>query len=307
MVSRTDKYVVMPENINAEEQPPTNSNLDKETPSNEEAPSKETTPLNQPIESDNMEVHHHPHTHGRKNWRANIWEFFMLFLAVFCGFMAENLREHYVEGLRAKVYAKSLIEDLAKDTVEIHDVIREDKIVLTCFDSISSVIQKGVKNNEVPGSFYYYSTIGTVAATVVWNNATFTQITQSGNLRYFGNAEVVTKISKYYSVSEYITSLNSNDKRYREKSMELRNRVLKNYLFMRYSPFNTSSWGNIADSLMNNIISLESNDPELLNEFANSFEMRRSPLGLTINTAYPLALSIARDLIILLKREYRLE
>jgi hypothetical protein len=60
----------------------------------------------------------------------------MLFLAVFCGFLAENQREHYVEHQRAKEYAKTLIEDLAADTTEILDVIREDKIVLSCFDSI---------------------------------------------------------------------------------------------------------------------------------------------------------------------------
>lgn len=56
-----------------------------------------------------MEVHKHPHdvTH-KKNWKAYLLEFFMLFLAVFLGFIAENEREHVVEKNRAKQYAKSL-------------------------------------------------------------------------------------------------------------------------------------------------------------------------------------------------------
>ena len=35
-----------------------------------------------------MEVHHHSHT-SRKKWMHYFWEFLMLFLAVFCGFLAE--------------------------------------------------------------------------------------------------------------------------------------------------------------------------------------------------------------------------
>ena len=44
----------------------------------------------------------------------------MLFLAVFCGFLAENQREHYIENQRAKKFAGSIIEDLQGDTAEIH-------------------------------------------------------------------------------------------------------------------------------------------------------------------------------------------
>jgi hypothetical protein len=43
-----------------------------------------------------MEVHAHTHTQ-RKKWSHYLWEFLMLFLAVFCGFLAENIREHGVE------------------------------------------------------------------------------------------------------------------------------------------------------------------------------------------------------------------
>jgi hypothetical protein len=47
-----------------------------------------------------MEVHHHsqipaPETHAQgSKWTHYFWEFLMLFLAVFCGFLAENIREH---------------------------------------------------------------------------------------------------------------------------------------------------------------------------------------------------------------------
>jgi hypothetical protein len=54
-----------------------------------------------------MEVHKHPdHVTHKKNWKEYLLEFFMLFFAVFLGFVAQNIREHIVEKDRAKQYAQ---------------------------------------------------------------------------------------------------------------------------------------------------------------------------------------------------------
>ncbi len=58
-----------------------------------------------------MEVHAHTHT-PRKKWTHYFWEFLMLFLAVFCGFLAEYQLEHKIEKERERDYIKSLIADL---------------------------------------------------------------------------------------------------------------------------------------------------------------------------------------------------
>src|SRR3954468_5958326 len=56
-----------------------------------------------------MEVHKHPHhvTH-KKKWGEYLLEFFMLFLAVFLGFVAENIRESNADHEREKQYAEEL-------------------------------------------------------------------------------------------------------------------------------------------------------------------------------------------------------
>ncbi|HEY5771094.1 MAG TPA: hypothetical protein VIS75_00650, partial [Chitinophagaceae bacterium] len=90
-----------------------------------------------------MEVHAHTHT-ARKKWTHYFWEFLMLFLAVTLGFFVENQREHIVERQRATQYAKALLRDLEKDTVEIRDVMRENKIILACFDSARSIIHQRI-------------------------------------------------------------------------------------------------------------------------------------------------------------------
>ncbi len=54
-------------------------------------------------EVENMEVHKHPHhvTH-KKKWGEYLLEFFMLFLAMYLGFIAENVRENSVGRHREK-------------------------------------------------------------------------------------------------------------------------------------------------------------------------------------------------------------
>ena len=55
-----------------------------------------------------METHaHHLHKAPGKNFWHYFFEFFMLFLAVFCGFLVENYREHKVENERATELAKN--------------------------------------------------------------------------------------------------------------------------------------------------------------------------------------------------------
>jgi len=69
-----------------------------------------------------MEVHHHAHT-ARKKWTHYFWEFLMLFLAVFCGFLAEYKLEQTIERHREKEFILSMIEDAMTDTANIHAAI----------------------------------------------------------------------------------------------------------------------------------------------------------------------------------------
>ena len=57
---------------------------------------KQPSALNpSPSTVEDMEVHHHTHaSHGKKKLSHYFWEFLMLFLAVFCGFLAEYQLMH---------------------------------------------------------------------------------------------------------------------------------------------------------------------------------------------------------------------
>ena len=91
-----------------------------------------------------MEVHAHTHT-PRKKWTHYLWEFLMLFLAVFCGFLAEYQLEHKIEKERGRQYIRSFYNDLKTDTAEFARllVIYDRKksafsIRNECFDSLSA-------------------------------------------------------------------------------------------------------------------------------------------------------------------------
>lgn len=93
-----------------------------------------------------MEVHAHTHTPRRK-WTHYFWEFLMLFLAVFCGFLAEYQLEHKIEKERGKQYLLSFYEDLKTDTARISSNINFDDEKLkgysdlnSCFDTVSKNI-----------------------------------------------------------------------------------------------------------------------------------------------------------------------
>src|SRR5688572_4000049 len=54
-----------------------------------------------------------------KNWKKYTFEFLMLFLAVFLGFVTENVREDFAEKQHSVELAKSFYEELKNDSIAV--------------------------------------------------------------------------------------------------------------------------------------------------------------------------------------------
>ena len=94
-----------------------------------------------------MEVHHHAHT-SRKKWTHYFWEFLMLFLAVFCGFLAEYQLEHKIEKDREKQYIRSLTDDLGEDTLILSENIKDCEGHMKRIDTLVRLLNSDdVRNN----------------------------------------------------------------------------------------------------------------------------------------------------------------
>jgi hypothetical protein len=144
-----------------------------------------------------MEVHAHTHT-PRKKWSHYFWEFLMLFLAVFCGFLTENQREHMVEQKREKKFIKSLVSDLEVDTSRLSFIVQERDLRASGLDSFVLLLNK----SDAPAFgryLYYYNSVATRGGLFRFTPAdgTMQQLKNAGNLRLIRNAEVSDSIVAY--------------------------------------------------------------------------------------------------------------
>jgi hypothetical protein len=161
-----------------------------------------------------MEVHSHTPT-ARKKWSHYFWEFLMLFLAVFCGFLAENQREHYIENQRAKKFAGSLIEDLQADTSEIHLNKKTIEGLFKSTDMVLSELKKlrSFQNDTVLQTKGVYGLFEFNFFDPQMGN--YEQIKNSGALRYF-KQDLINMLTRYESYANrlllqkqsYLTFLN---------------------------------------------------------------------------------------------------
>ena len=259
-----------------------------------------------------MEVHAHAHSE-RKKWTHYFWEFLMLFLAVFCGFLAENEREHIVEAHRAKEYAKSLLNDLKEDTVELQSGIGHLNFLISAIDSIVSSNSSIPVKSSVPGKFYYYSRLTSFYYPIDWNSSTLNQLVQSGNLRYFKNKELVNQINKYYALQNNISGQGKNDDVLREKLREVRNQILDDKYYSGFATivFSEEVKGHIPtaliDSLMKRQLPLQEGAVKYLPQFLNYLSDRRERLKSYTEKSYPNAKAKAGEIIKALIDEYHLK
>jgi hypothetical protein len=143
-----------------------------------------------------MEVHAHSHTPGKK-WTHYFWEFFMMFLAVFCGFLAENQREHIVEGSRAKEYAALLLEDLKNDSSYINEMAANQLLMLHRADTLLAILSSDQFMNNNGRIVNLFNHVGTLVDFKPAFEINFEQIKNSGSLRYFKNKKLVSSLSDF--------------------------------------------------------------------------------------------------------------
>ena len=140
-----------------------------------------------------MEVHQHTHT-PRKKFTHYLWEFLMLFLAVFCGFLAENQREHMVEHQREKQYMASMLEDLVTDTAELRKGIISADSTNHYTDSVLIFLSSYKIADKLPYKFSLMMRLAGQRLTLINTDRTSSQLKNSGAMRLIRNKKVVDGI-----------------------------------------------------------------------------------------------------------------
>jgi len=246
-----------------------------------------------------MEVHHHAHTE-RKKWTHYLWEFIMLFLAVFCGFLAENQREHYIEHQREKQYMRSLMEDLQTDTATINRVHRRAVAQLSFLDSL---IELG---NHIPPKaddihkLYFLQGNSTRFLNIHFEDGTSSQLKNAGGMRLIRKEEVARAIREYWDHTETLYRVRDRLEMVGENIADVSSRIFYNKYFVPGKepldpPIEIKTGAVLID-----------NDPKLMAEYINRVASKLLRTKVYI-VELESTLQMADRLVELIKEEYHLK
>jgi len=168
-----------------------------------------------------MEVHAHTHT-ARKKWTHYFWEFLMLFLAVFCGFLAEYQLEHKIEKDRERQFIKQLYRDIKFDTTSLKAVIQNRKRRASLLDSLSILLASGNSGNQ-SSNLYYLGRYATRFYDVrfIPNDGTLQQLKNAGNMRLIRRSSSAEAIIKYDVELRNVLALFEQESTGREEYMRI--------------------------------------------------------------------------------------
>ncbi|HEY5969295.1 MAG TPA: hypothetical protein VIU35_15055 [Chitinophagaceae bacterium] len=166
-----------------------------------------------------MEVHAHTHT-ARKKWTHYFWEFLMLFLAVFCGFLAEYQLEHVIENQREQKYVESLIQDLKTDTAHLETYINLRKEKRIMMDSLVLLLSTD-KHKQFGNETYFFARQVFSGPPFVSTDGTMQQLKNAGNLRLIKNENIINNILAYDASVKELKEWDESDTRIKTTFREI--------------------------------------------------------------------------------------
>ena len=154
----------------------------------------------------------------------------MLFLAVFCGFLAEYQLEHVIENSREKQFIRSYIEDLKMDITSINTNLVYQKTRKEQLDSMMKFLEtQTIKGNE--GEFYYLGRVLIRTRRFQSSDRTITQLKNSGALRLIRNEQAADSIISYQKLVETILGNIADERDERRDADPLMSLIFDPYVF----------------------------------------------------------------------------
>ena len=246
-----------------------------------------------------MEVHAHSHT-PRKKWTHYFWEFLMLFLAVFCGFLAEYKLEHVIENQREKKYIVSLIKDVELDIASLENSYELRIVQLSYFDSLGSLLKQNYKNQM--NDFYFYARHLTRSTLFRYHDRTIQQLKNSGNLRLIRSTDAADSITVYdnEAIKTILVQQDTEEEFRKDIAYKLAGKVVDAVVWDEMNDSNSKIRRPVDNP------SLITRDPILINELHFKVVHMKATLLFT-NRYIKRAIMSAHNLILLLKKEYHLK
>lgn len=248
-----------------------------------------------------MEVHHHsnsvgPGLHLGKKWAHYFWEFIMLFLAVFCGFLAEYQLEHRIEKDREKQFMYSMMEDLKSDTAQLKRRINYHQLWGNKMDTLVTLLTSPNRSsfgNEIYSCYRYVSD----GRRFLSNDRTLQQLKNAGNLRLVRKQIVSDSIIFYDYLLKGLLYLGEMETQMKHDNRHTAYKIFRHDVV--YQARNTEQ------SPVHNP-PLLTNDPVLLNQFCGDVRHIQWLDGVVMEREEDI-LKNATDLMNLILKEYKLK
>ena len=224
----------------------------------------------------------------------------MLFLAVFCGMLAEYKLEHYIEHQREKKYISSLVRDIEMDIASLQSSYDARRIQVGYLDSLKYLLQNGYEQKL--NDFYYYARHITRHTGFRYHDRTIQQLKNSGNMRLIRNPDAADSITVYDNERMKTSLINL------EGEGEARRHIAFNYAGRIFDAF---TWDSMTDSTGRiirpvNSAALITKDKSLLNDFTFRVVTLKNVFLFT-NRVILTTIQSAKRLIEILKEEYNLD
>ena len=183
-----------------------------------------------------MEVHHPHHPTHKKKWKEYLLEFFMLFLAVSLGFVAENIREEQVIKHQTGIVLSQLRTELKVDT----GAITNAKYFQGRFDTATEFVSYYLRKNQLKGNeknFYILNNYLTLRAGMFETSCiAINQLKNAGLLKNIREREVSEAIEDYDRVLGTIEGRVKREQDYMNQYID----ELKSVPFDYYKPYDST-------------------------------------------------------------------
>jgi hypothetical protein len=215
------------------------------------------------------------HEHKKKTWLVYSFEFFMLFLAVFCGFQAEYLLEHKIDRDKEKEFIVSMVKELKIDSAQLA-YVRSDSARYMKLDTLALHILCG--DRSLAGmkkiyELYYNDAINIVK--MQFNKTTLTELKNAGNMRLIQNKNVVDSLN---ILAIIITDLELQWEAYAD--LALNNYKFGGKVLDRSYMIEDGKWIELKEFLEKaRVINFLTHDKALIKEFGNMIKAQSSELN----------------------------
>lgn len=225
----------------------------------------------------------------------------MLFLAVFCGFLAEYKLEHTIEHQREKKYIHSLVIDVSLDSASLNIIFNKRVQRTIMLDSLTYLLNNPSGNQGTQDLYYYSRYLQRIfQISFTYNDRTIQQLKNSGGLRLIKNKRAADSIIIYDARIRDLLQLEERENTFVDNCLQVGNKIFNGLVYD----------GMVKSDLT--IIKPTSNPPLLktasrfLDEFNSSLHtVKTTNLSMQIRTTQ--IMKAAVNLLNTLKDEYNLK